>query len=60
DIDAAQWVSPPLTTMRQPMQLIGLKTAEVLVEQMETGKRTREVILFPAELVVRQSVAPLR
>lgn len=60
DIDTAQWVSPPLTTMRQPMRLIGFKAAEVLVEQMETGRRECEVILFPAELVVRQSVAPPR
>lgn len=60
DIDTAQWVSPPLTTMRQPMRLIGVKAAELLVEQMETGERAGEVILFPAELVVRQSVAPPR
>ncbi|MCS6949777.1 MAG: LacI family DNA-binding transcriptional regulator [Armatimonadota bacterium] len=60
DIDAAQWVSPPLTTMRQPMRQIGLKAAEVLLKQMESGERSREVFLFPAELVVRKSVAPPR
>lgn len=60
DIDTAQWVTPPLTTLRQPMRQIGAKAAELLLHQIETGKRVREVILFPAEMVVRQSVAPLR
>lgn len=60
DIDSAQWMTPPLTTMRQPMRQIGAKAAELLIQQIETGKRAREVILFPAELVVRQSVAPPR
>lgn len=58
DIDSAQWVTPPLTTMRQPMRQIGVKAAELLIHQIETGIRAREVILFPAELIVRQSVAP--
>lgn len=58
DIDTAQWVTPPLTTMRQPMQQIGAKAAELLVTQLETDKRAREVVLFPAQMIVRQSVAP--
>lgn len=58
DIDTAQWVSPPLTTMRQPTRQIGVKAAELLINQIETGKRVREIVLFPAERVVRQSVAP--
>lgn len=58
DIDPAQWVTPPLTTVRQPMRQIGAKAAELLIQQIETGTRAREVILFPAELIVRQSVAP--
>ncbi len=58
DIESAQWVMPPLTTFRQPMRQIGAKAAELLIEQVETGKREREVVLFPAELIVRQSVAP--
>lgn len=58
DIDSAQWVTPPLTTMRQPMRQIGAKAAEMLINQIETGKRAREVVLFCAEMVVRQSVAP--
>jgi LacI family transcriptional regulator len=58
DIDTAQWVTPALTTMRQPMRQIGAKAAELVINQIETGKRTREVVLFPAEMVVRQSAAP--
>ncbi len=58
DIDTAQWVIPPLTTMRQPTRQIGVKAAELLINQIETGKRAREIVLFPAERIVRQSVAP--
>jgi len=58
DIDTAQWVTPPLTTMRQPTRQIGAKAAELLINQVETGKRVRETVLFCAEMVVRQSVAP--
>ncbi|GBC94809.1 HTH-type transcriptional repressor CytR [bacterium HR16] len=58
DIDTAQWVTPPLTTMRQPTRQIGAKAAELLINQIETGKRVRETVLFCAEMVVRQSVAP--
>jgi LacI family transcriptional regulator len=58
DIDTAQWVTPPLTTLRQPAQQIGAKAAELLVNQIETGKRGSEIALFSAEMVVRQSVAP--
>ena len=58
DIDMAQWVTPPLTTLRQPTRQIGAKAAELLIDQIETGKRGREIVLFPAEMVVRQSVAP--
>ncbi len=57
DIDSAQWFTPPLTTIRQPMRQIGAKGAELLIQQIETGKRGREVTLFSAELVVRQSVS---
>jgi DNA-binding LacI/PurR family transcriptional regulator len=58
DIDTAQWVTPPLTTMRQPTRQIGAKAAELLINQIETGKRGNEIALFSAEMVVRQSVAP--
>jgi DNA-binding LacI/PurR family transcriptional regulator len=58
DIESAQWVMPPLTTFRQPMRQIGAKAAELVVKQIETGKRIRDVVLFAADLVVRQSVAP--
>jgi DNA-binding LacI/PurR family transcriptional regulator len=58
DIESAQWVMSPLTTFRQPMRQIGAKAAELLIEQIATGKRGREVVLFSAEMVVRQSAAP--
>lgn len=60
DIDSAQWLTPPLTTLRQPLRQIGAKGAELLIEQMETGQRCSETVLFPAELIVRQSVQSLK
>lgn len=60
DIDTAQWMTPPLTTLRQPMREIGAKATELLINQIGVGSRLHEVVMFPAELVIRQSVAPPR
>ncbi|MCS6830065.1 MAG: LacI family DNA-binding transcriptional regulator [Armatimonadota bacterium] len=58
DEETATLTSPPLTTLRQPMFEIGLKAAELLLQQIELGKRLQHTLLLPAELVVRETVAP--
>ena len=56
DIQIAQWTAPTLTTMHQPIHEIGMKVAEMLIEQIQTGSLSQSSILLPATLVIRQSV----
>jgi LacI family transcriptional regulator len=60
DSEESALISPALTTFRQPIFEIGLKAAELLLQQIETGTRLQHNLLLPAELVVRQTVAPPR
>ncbi|HNP84760.1 MAG TPA: LacI family DNA-binding transcriptional regulator [Kouleothrix sp.] len=55
DVPDAQYVSPGLTTVRQPVEAKGILAAEVLVAALQ---QERDVIhkVLPCELVVRQSV----
>ena len=54
DIQVARYVSPPLTTVRQPLGLIGARAAELLFERIHTGATPAGEVL-PTELVVRAS-----
>ncbi len=56
DIQVAQWTVPGLTTMQQPIQEIGNKVAEMLIEQIQTGALSQSSLLLPAALLIRQSV----
>ncbi len=54
DIDAARFFDPPLTTIRQPTQDIGVTMAQ-LVLRLAAGKEVEQVTLLPTELVIRKS-----
>ncbi|MEM5948278.1 LacI family DNA-binding transcriptional regulator [Spirochaetia bacterium 38H-sp] len=56
DIDLAEIVNPPLTTIRQPLADMASKAVELLVNRLD-GKHDGDGIChtFPAELVVRHS-----
>lgn len=54
DIQVARYVSPALTTVRQPLGLIGARAAELLFERIHTGATPAGEVL-PTELVVRAS-----
>jgi LacI family transcriptional regulator len=57
DLPAARWVSPPLTTVRQPLSEMGQVAAQMLGELIEgVQPRTRRVELA-TELIVRESTA---
>ena len=58
DLPVARWVSPPLTTVRQPIESMGKSAVALLVNQMETMTAHPEELLFEPELVVRGSTAP--
>jgi LacI family transcriptional regulator len=58
DLPLARWVSPPLTTVRQPLAEMGRAAAQILGELIEgTSPRSRRVELS-TELIVRESTAP--
>jgi len=55
DIMAARHARPGLTTVRQPMRLLGAHAAEVLDERISRTRTTPRHEVLPAELVVRSS-----
>ena len=49
---------PPLTTVRQPIELMGRAAIELLVSQIHGGAVPQDELLFEPELVVRGSTGP--
>lgn len=57
DLPLARWVSPPLTTVRQPLAEIGATAAELLLQLID-GRRPRSArVELSTELVPRLSTA---
>jgi LacI family transcriptional regulator len=52
--------TPALTTFRQPLQLIGKRSVELLIDHIADGGRFAETVRFSTHLVERQSVATYR
>ena len=59
DMDFARALEPALTTVVLDAELLGA-TAFELLERRMSGSRTRQRIVLPAELLVRDSTAPPR
>jgi LacI family repressor for deo operon, udp, cdd, tsx, nupC, and nupG len=57
DIAPSRFAAPPLTTVRQPMRDIGVKTVELLIDILERGASRRVNLTLPHELVLRASTA---
>jgi len=57
DVIAARIVYPPLTTVQQPLKLIGETAAREVINAITNGVKDRHVVLTP-KLVVRGSTAP--
>jgi len=55
DIYAGSLLVPALTTVRQPMRLIGERASERLLERIKDPTLERRVELLPTELVLRAS-----
>ncbi|MGX6606835.1 LacI family DNA-binding transcriptional regulator [Micromonosporaceae bacterium Da 78-11] len=49
---------PPLTTVRQPIEMMGQAAVDMLVNQIEGSGMAPDELLFEPELVVRGSTAP--
>ncbi len=57
DLLVAQYVFPPLTTVRQPRHQMGALAMETL-RQLMGGEQPAECMRLPGELIVRESTAP--
>lgn len=57
DVEEAAAASPPLTTIRQPIEEKG-RIAVSLVRDAQEADRGRRVVTLPLDLVVRQSAGP--
>jgi LacI family transcriptional regulator len=58
DIDFAAAAAVPLTSVRQPRQLLGRTAVELLLEETESGEGHRHrQVEFKPELIVRESSA---
>jgi DNA-binding LacI/PurR family transcriptional regulator len=58
DLFVSQYLSPPLTTMRQPMRRMGGRAMELLAK-LRKGVHSREYVRIQADLVVRSSTGPV-
>jgi len=55
DISLSAKSNPPLTTVRQPSDRMGIAATEMLLDILETGDAIPRQIVLPTELVIRQS-----
>ncbi len=58
DIDISEYLTPAITTIRQPIQEMGGKTAEIMSDLIAGTKQNEGSTVFGFELVLRESSAP--
>lgn len=59
DIPESATSLPPLTTVRQPMEIMGQAAMELLIDIIE-GQKPSPQREYPTKLIVRQSTGPLK
>jgi DNA-binding LacI/PurR family transcriptional regulator len=55
DAPYAEHTSPPLTTVRQPLEEMARRMCELLVAQIEGNPADEQQVVLPTELIVRES-----
>lgn len=61
DAPFAEYLASPLSVIRQDVEAIGCKAAELLVEQIRTGRKPQTLLhRVPVEFVSRGSIGPPR
>jgi LacI family transcriptional regulator len=61
DAPFAQYLASPLSVIRQDVEAIGRRAAELLVEQIRTGRKPQKQLhRVPVEFLLRESVGPPR
>ncbi|MCI2417827.1 LacI family DNA-binding transcriptional regulator [Saccharopolyspora sp. K220] len=58
DLPMAQWISPALTTVHQPVATMAAQAARMLLRHAETGSFETNRVELATELVVRASTGP--
>lgn len=58
DLPLAENLIPPLTAVRMPLEGLGQRAVEILLET-DAAAEVREIVEGPTELIVRASTAPL-
>lgn len=58
DIETSQYTDPPLTTIHIPMENLGIMTAKILIDRIETETRIPMKVELSFRLVRRKSCAP--
>jgi LacI family transcriptional regulator len=59
DLPEVRWSSPPLTTVRQPIQRLGSLAAETLIDLINHPGAPPRRIVLPTELIMRASCGSL-
>ncbi|NUK30206.1 LacI family DNA-binding transcriptional regulator [Parageobacillus sp. VR-IP] len=52
-------VDPPLTTVAQPIDEMGRQVVDLLIDEIEGNNGTKQRIILPPELIIRQSTKSL-
>ncbi|WP_199425844.1 LacI family DNA-binding transcriptional regulator [Thermaerobacillus caldiproteolyticus] len=52
-------VDPPLTTVAQPIDEMGRQVVDLLIREIEGEKSTKQRVILPPELIIRQSTKKL-
>jgi LacI family transcriptional regulator len=58
DVAEAAQVHPALTTVRQPLEAMGRRAAQLLLERLDDADLPGERVELPTELIIRESCAP--
>lgn len=60
DAPFAEYLASPLSVIRQDVDAIGRRAAELLIDQIRTGRRPQDLVhRMPVEFVARHSIATL-
>lgn len=58
DVPVAQWIDPPLTTIRQPLHKMASTAAHLVISLADGDQPANQRVDLATELVVRESTAP--
>jgi LacI family repressor for deo operon, udp, cdd, tsx, nupC, and nupG len=60
DIRFSQYLDPPLTTIRQPMERIGREAVRVLLDILTTRSASLQRVILPYEFIIRSSTTAVK